>query len=67
DRLVESGANHIDLLLHISEIRLKSSFLGNSASRTEKILEYFQNAFSEAKRAGCDSVGIGFGDVFRSI
>lgn len=66
DRLVESGANHVDLLLHISEIRLKGSFLGNSASRTEKILEYFQNAFSEAKRAGCDSVGIGFGDVFRS-
>lgn len=66
DRLVESGANHVDLLLHISEIRLEATFFRNSVSRTERILEYFQNAFSDAKRAGCDSIGIGFGDVFRA-
>ena len=65
-KLIASGANHIDLLLHVSDIRLRANFPENSKARTKKIIEYLESAIVEVKRLECDSLGIGFGDVFRA-
>jgi len=65
-RFIEFGISHVDLLLHVSEVRLQALFSANSSSKTDVVIEHFQKGISEARKASYKSIGIGLGDVFRA-
>lgn len=65
-RLLEFGINQVDLLLHVSEARLNSSFPADPGARIRRIVDDFERVLSEAKQTGIPSVCIGLGDAFRA-
>lgn len=65
-KLFDAGANHLDLLLHISDIRLVKSGYDKSPNTLKKIIDLCQSVFENAYDVGFCSIGMGFGDAFRA-
>jgi isopropylmalate/homocitrate/citramalate synthase len=65
-KLVSAGINHVDLLLHVSKLRLQRTCPASPEGRAQAVVDRYKNALAMARDAGFSSAAIGLGDVFRS-
>lgn len=66
EKLLDAGANHLDILLHISDLRLKKNGFDYNLKSVHNIIEVYRINFHLAKKYGFTSIGIGLGDAFRA-
>jgi len=67
NQLAEAAVDEVDLLLHVSGIRLGGSSLGPPVCPpVKRVRDVFSSSKGDAQSAGITRVGIGLGDVFRA-